>query len=151
MSRGYVPLVKENFIFHIKRSLLLKWDHNSLTNPFFCFQGSLSGSHSSSRASTPTHQVTKVTATAKFKVEVHAPSASSSIDLGQHYRPSPGSGSSARRSSRRSSKSGGASGQPQDSPKSVHSSLTESLRSSLNNSVSSSLNSNEGDLGFSEK
>eukprot|EP00095_Tigriopus_kingsejongensis_P000792 maker-scaffold67_size430214-snap-gene-3.36 protein:Tk00792 transcript:maker-scaffold67_size430214-snap-gene-3.36-mRNA-1 annotation:"patched 1 " len=101
-------------------------------------------SSSSSRCSTP-NQVTKVTATAKFKVEVHAPSTAMMVER-------PQSSASTRRSKRvspshRKNESSVATGSS-----SVHSSLTDSLRSSLSsNSVASSLSSDNGDLGFSEK
>ena len=114
------------------------------------FQGH--GSDGSSPCSTPTpgSQVTKVTATAKFKVEVHAPTASferpsSSRSRSRRTCPS-------RSSSAASTLAAGAAGPLHPTPPgSVHSSLSDSLRSSLANSVSSSLSSNEGDLGFSEK
>ncbi|XP_059087594.1 protein patched homolog 1-like isoform X1 [Tigriopus californicus] len=95
-------------------------------------------SSTSSRCSTP-NQVTKVTATAKFKVEVHAPTNASTNER-------PQSSASSRRS-RRSPKMNN----DQNTPSSVHSSLTDSLRSSLSNSVASSLSSEAGDPGFSEK
>ena len=117
-----------------------------------------------SRSSTPSNgQVTKVTATAKFKVEVHAPSGgspSSSYDLSHQQQAAP---PQPRRSRKRSGgvrkdRSGLRVNMPPTPPGastaeagSVHGSLSDSLRSSLSNSVSSSLSSNEGDLGFSEK
>lgn len=89
---------------------------------FLFFQGN--ASVNSSRSSTPTQQVTKVTATAKFKVEVHTPG--NTIER-------PVSSRSGRRSKESLSSSG-----------SVHSSLS-------GDSVRSSLSSNDGDAGFSEK
>jgi len=86
-----------------------------------------SSSGGSSRCSTPpsSTQVTKVTATAKFKLELHTP---------VEQRPSS-------RRSRRSSSSSRGEG-------STHSSLTDPLKSSGDNSLASSLSS---DGGFSEK
>ena len=109
---------------------------SNLKLTFFLFQTG-NGSGGSSRCSTPTtQQVTKVTATAKFKVEVHAPTQASLSEP-----PTRPASASSRRSSRKSpshhttsSTSGGSS---------VHSSLSDSLRSSLS--------SYDGDTCFSEK
>ena len=122
-------------------------------------------SGSSSRCSTPNSQVTKVTATAKFKVEVHAPTVSGS-DSPVHQLPSQHGqqyGSLNSTNSRHSRRTRRTSSSKKDAPKeatpsfevptsaSVQSNLSDSLRSSLTNSVTSSLSSNDGDLGFSEK
>ena len=126
-------------------------------------------SGNSSRCSTPNAQVTKVTATAKFKVEVHAPSTpGSSSPIEQtghsgHLGASPyNSGPRRSRRTRKSSSTkndiqketaSAATAFPSATPDagSIQSNLSDSLRSSLTNSVSSSLSSNDGDLGFSEK
>jgi hypothetical protein len=107
---------------------------------FYYLQGNASGS--STRCSTPTQQVTKVTATAKFKVEVHTPSNTQMMEPPTR----PVSSASSRRSSRSSQQKEPQSGQkePLSGNSSVHSSLSDSIRSSLS--------SNEGgDAGFSEK
>eukprot|EP00096_Caligus_rogercresseyi_P007392 TRINITY_DN2523_c0_g3_i5.p1 TRINITY_DN2523_c0_g3~~TRINITY_DN2523_c0_g3_i5.p1 ORF type:complete len:378 (+),score=102.59 TRINITY_DN2523_c0_g3_i5:148-1281(+) len=109
------------------------------------------GSHSSgsSRSSTPTSQITKVTATAKFKVEVHAPAdLLTSSSLGS-------SNSSGGKSSRRKRRSSlDSSSLP---PKPSSNGGTESLASSLSDSLRSSIGSNGsscnegGDPGYSER
>ncbi len=93
-----------------------------------------------SRCSTPgANQTTRVTATAKFKVEVHAPTPSAAVE-----RPS------SRRSRRGSNRSGGGAGpSPQHSIAAVSS--NSGSDSSNPPSVSSSISSTGGDLGFSEK
>ena len=95
------------------------------------FQNTSSGS---SRCSSPSGQVTKVTATARFKMEVHTPHESSG-----------GARPSSRSRSRRSS-----SGSSRGGEGSTQSSLNaDSLRASVDqNSLTSSLSS---DGGFSEK
>jgi len=105
------------------------------------------GSSGSSPCSTPTpgSQVTKVTATAKFKVEVHAPSAS--VERPSSSRSRSRRSCPSRSASSASTIAAGATSLQPTPPGSVHSSLTDSIRSS----VSSSLSSNDGDLGFSEK
>merc|ERR1719228_2694316 len=89
--------------------------------------GSSSGSSRCSSPSTGGGQVTKVTATAKFKLELHTPLESS------------------RPSSRRSRRSSASS---RNGDSSTHSSLADPLRSSGEHSLASSLSS---DGGFSEK
>ena len=111
----------------------------------FWLQGN---SLSSSRCSTPTAQVTKVTANLAFKVEVHAPHVSSPQVAEPPTRPvSSASRRSSRSSSRSSSKVSEASATGNSS---VHSSLSDSLRSSLS-STSGQDYDNNGDAGFSEK
>ena len=115
------------------------------TNLIFLLQGN---SLSSSRCSTPTAQVTKVTANLAFKVEVHAPHVSSPQVAEPPTRPvSSASRRSSRSSSRSSSKVSEASATGNSS---VHSSLSDSLRSSLS-STSGQDYDNNGDAGFSEK
>ena len=106
-----------------------------LINSNYILQGN--ASVSSSRCSTPTlaQQVTKVTATAKFKVEVHTPAAGTLATGSAHG--GPGSEPPTRPASSRSRRSASS------ASSSVHSSLSDSLRSSLS--------SNDGDAGFSEK
>ena len=109
----------------------------------FWLQGN---SLSSSRCSTPTAQVTKVTANLAFKVEVHAPHVSSPQIAEPPTRPV---SSASRRSSRSSSRSSKTSEAPSNGG-SVHSSLSDSLRSSLSSSSGQDFDNN-GDAGFSEK
>ena len=111
---------------------------------FFHLQGN---SLSSSRCSTPTAQVTKVTANLAFKVEVHAPHVSSPQVAEPPTRPV---SSASRRSSRSSSRSSKTSEAPSTGDRSVHSSLSDSLRSSLSSSSGQDFDNN-GDAGFSEK
>ena len=108
---------------------LLFSDLEKMESHVFLLQNASSGS---SRCSSPSGQVTKVTATARFKMEVHTPHESTS-----------GTRPSSRRSRRSSSGSRGG-----DS--STHSSLNaDPLRASGDhNSLASSLSS---DGGFSEK
>ena len=108
---------------------LLFSDLETMESHVFLLQNASSGS---SRCSSPSGQVTKVTATARFKMEVHTPHESTS-----------GTRPSSRRSRRSSSGSRGG-----DS--STHSSLNaDPLRASGDhNSLASSLSS---DGGFSEK
>merc|ERR1719510_2647095 len=102
--------------------------------------GNTSGN--SSRCSTPTaQQVTKVTATAKFKVEVHTPATGATTTNSSEPPTRPVSASGSRRSSRRNSSNQHGSA-PSSGNSSVHSSLSDSLRSSLS--------SYDGDAGFSD-
>uniref|UniRef100_A0A0K2T4G9 Protein patchedlike [Bombus terrestris] n=2 Tax=Lepeophtheirus salmonis TaxID=72036 RepID=A0A0K2T4G9_LEPSM len=119
------------------------------------------GSHSSgsSRSSTPTSQITKVTATAKFKVEVHAPaevitssslgsnSSSSSKQSRRKRRGSLDASSSTTTAKNTEKTSTTNNTAPLEKSHSVHSSLSDSLRSSINSNGSS----HDGDLGFSER
>ena len=107
---------------------------------FILIQGNASGN--SSRCSTPTaQQVTKVTATAKFKVEVHTPATGATTTNSSEPPTRPVSASGSRRSSRRNSSNQHGSA-PSSGNSSVHSSLSDSLRSSLS--------SYDGDAGFSD-
>jgi len=86
-------------------------------------------------------QVTKVTATAKFKVEVHSPAVLASLERSSisKFRN--------RRGCSRTTVVSSDANHHVSPPGSTHNSSC----SSLTNSVSSSLSSNDGDLGFSEK
>ena len=94
----------------------------------------------SSRCSTPTaQQMTKVTATAKFKVDVHIPATNNSAS----EPPTRPASASSRRSRKSSSNQNVGTASTNSGSSSVHSSLSDSLRSSLS--------SYDGDAGFSEK